>query len=328
MKSTISNASSGLIPSIAERQKLADDFLACMTEKTKENYRADLKDFATFLKMTSLNLAVVQLIGQGHGPANEVALNYKIHLKARDLAPKTINRRLAALKSLVKFSNAIGLINWNLSVKGEKVHRYKDTRGMSVQVLGEMLDKTGQNQNYSKALRDVAIIRLLGDIGLRRKEVADIDFPRDVDLANNELLVLGKGQSERQRLTVADDTAKALKAWLEVRGDSAGPLFTSFSNGSEPDARISLRGLTYLVTQAAKAIGVRSSPHKLRHTAITEAAIQIQKAGMPLEELLDFSRHKDIRTALIYRDQIENRQGAIANMVASRITSAMKEPNE
>jgi integrase/recombinase XerC len=309
----------------AVKQSLVDAFFSSLNAKTKVNYQADLKDFTEFLKLRDVEDAAKTFIGYGPGQANAIALEYKISLKERALAPKTINRRLAALKSLVKFCNLVGLITWRLSVQGEKVLRYKDTRGMSVEVLGEMLDKSSENRNETKALRDVAIIRLFSDLGLRREEVASLDFPRDVDLSHNELLVLGKGQTERQRLSMAADTAKALKAWLEVRGDFEGALFTSLSNNQPENSRISLRGMTYLVTQSAKAIGVKSSPHKLRHTAITEAAIQIQKAGMPLEELLDFSRHKDIRTALIYRDQIENRQGAISSMVAEQVTKATRD---
>ena len=41
-----------------------------------------------------------------------------------------------------------------------------------------------------------------------------------------------------------------------------------------------------------------------------------QAAGIGLEEVLDFSRHKDVRVLMIYRDRDRNVQGRLANLVA------------
>jgi hypothetical protein len=41
---------------------------------------------------------------------------YRVHLQERNLAPATINRRLAALRSVVKLGRTLGLITWTLEV--------------------------------------------------------------------------------------------------------------------------------------------------------------------------------------------------------------------
>lgn len=310
------------------RPNLVDDFLNSLSERTKEDYRADLKDFTAFMQMHSPEEAAKTFVSSGAGNANEIAFKYKKNLKDRELAPNTVNRRLTALKSLIKYCNLVGIINWRLSVIGEKVRKYKDTRGVSVDVLGEMISRSAEQTNERKSKRDVAILRLMGDMGLRREEVTRLDFPNDVDLEHNELLILGKGQTEKERRSMGVDTAKALKEWLEVRGEFSGPLFISLSNRVGENSRISLRGMTFAVSEAGRAVGIKTSPHKLRHTAITQAAREIQDASMQPRDLLDFSRHKDIRTAFIYVDQIENRQGVIAEMVSKKISSAVKRTNE
>ena len=45
------------------------------------------------------------------------------------LQPATINRRLATLRSLVKFANTLGLVSWTLSVENLPVLPYRDTDG-------------------------------------------------------------------------------------------------------------------------------------------------------------------------------------------------------
>ena len=43
---------------------------------------------------------------------------YRAHLQDRKLSPATINRRLAALRSLVKLARTLGLVTWGLEVEG------------------------------------------------------------------------------------------------------------------------------------------------------------------------------------------------------------------
>jgi integrase/recombinase XerC len=45
------------------------------------------------------------------------------------LQAATINRRLAALRSLVKLTNTLGLVSWTLAVENVKAQAYRDTRG-------------------------------------------------------------------------------------------------------------------------------------------------------------------------------------------------------
>src|SRR5262249_51969475 len=78
----------------------------------------------------------------------------------------------------------------------------------------------------AKGLRDRALLRLLFDLGLRRAEAVGLDVG-DLDLEAGTADVLGKGRTQKVRLTLPGPTREALAAWLAVRGPPPGPLLTS-----------------------------------------------------------------------------------------------------
>src|SRR5207248_2530037 len=141
----------------------------------------DLADFAGWAGVPTPAEGARLLLSAGPGPANEAALGYRGHLLGRGLAPATVNRRLAALRSLVKLARALGMSAWALEVEGVRAEAYRDTRGPGAEgfrrLLGALAGRPG-----AKAVRDRAILRLLYDLGLRREEVCRLDV-EDLDLA-------------------------------------------------------------------------------------------------------------------------------------------------
>lgn len=302
-------------------RNLVDSFLAGRSDKTNESYYQDLKHFAQHLGMRSVDEAARVFVSQSHGCANSVGLAYKAALIEGRFSPSTINRRLAALRSIVLFANTIGLVGWKLEVKNVRHEKYRDTTGITISLFQEVIDAAASQKNEAKAARDIAVLRVLIDLGLRRAEVISIDYPRDLDFTTGTLWILGKGEQEKRRLSLPEVTQQALKNWLTERGDWNGPLITNFDRSSKGSDRITDRGFTYLIEYLGKKIGVKLHPHKLRHTAITEACKLAQKSDIALEEVLDFSRHKDIRTLLIYRDRERNVQGMLSQMVADQVVT-------
>jgi integrase/recombinase XerC len=55
-----------------------------------------------------------------------MVLGYRSHLVDRKLSPATINRRLAALRSLVKLGRTLGVITCTLEVPNLKAQAYRD----------------------------------------------------------------------------------------------------------------------------------------------------------------------------------------------------------
>lgn len=291
-------------------------FFSGRTETTLRAYRRDLEDFRQYTGDVTLALAATRLLQNGAGRANALVLGYRAQLLGRGLQPATINRRLAALRSLVKLARLFGQVNWSLETPPLPTEPYRDTRGPGKNAFALMLQAvTGDT---SRAFRDRAILRLLYDLGLRRAEVVSLDVA-DVDKARGTIAVQGKGRRDKVFLSLAAPTQEALAAWLNVRGEEAGPLFTSFDRAHKGDGRLSAEAVYQLVRNLGAQIGVKCAPHGLRHTAITEACKAAQNVGIGLEEVLDFSRHKSVAVLMLYRDRERNVQGKLSGLVAQTV---------
>jgi integrase/recombinase XerC len=296
---------------------LSKAFLKGRKDTTTQAYRQDLECFREYLGLSSVEEVPSALLSLEPGEANALGLDYRDYLKKdRMFQPASINRKLASLRSLIKFARTLGLITWTLEVKNEKAQAYRDTSGIPPEVFLTLLNKTSKQRDKAKAARDIAILRLMYDLGLRRAEVLGLDL-EDLDFDTHSLSIIGKGRTEKEKLSLSPQAKASLMAWIEARGDHKGAIFTDFDRAKKNQGRLTPIGLTLLVRALGARIGVKLSPHKLRHSAITQACKLAQANGIDLEEVLDFSRHKDVRTLMIYRDRERNVQGLLASLVGA-----------
>jgi len=117
-------------------------------------------------------------------------------------------------------------------------------------------------------------------------------------------------------LSLPAPTKATLNAWLEVRGTAEGPLFTNFDRAGQGNGRLTGTAVYKLIRNIGQAVGATTRPHGLRHLAVTEAVRAAQKAGYGIEEVLDFSRHADLKTLMVYVDHDRNAQGRIAALIS------------
>src|SRR5579884_248547 len=90
-----------------EAELLLRRFLERAAPATARAYTADLADLARFLD-TSLEAAVGSLL-QGPERASRLVLEYALALRRRGLAPATVARRLATLRSLLGRARELGI---------------------------------------------------------------------------------------------------------------------------------------------------------------------------------------------------------------------------
>ena len=228
----------------------------------------------------------------------------------RGLPVTTINRRLATLRSLVKLANTHGLVTWTLSVENMPVHPTRHG-GPGRDGLRAMLEAAGA-QSGPKGLRDVALLRLLHDLGLRRSEAVRLDTD-DVDLPGNRILIPGRGRSPKQPVSLPEPTRAALAAWLEARGPEPGPLFVNFDRAGKGQ-RLTGAAVYHIVGWLGAKAGLTVRPHGLRHLAITTA---LERSNGDMRAVAKFSRHKDLRTLSRYRDNRPDLAGKVAALVAA-----------
>ncbi|HJY85987.1 MAG TPA: tyrosine-type recombinase/integrase, partial [Candidatus Acidoferrales bacterium] len=277
-------------------------------------YRQDLEDFAEFIPVSSVEEAARLLLTGGHGGANALALAYKTHLYELGLAPSTINRRLAALRSMVKLARSLGMIPWSLEVESVKSEPYRDTRGPGRDGFRRILDRLVQRTD-PKGIRDIALLRCLYDLALRRAEVVGLDL-EDLDLAAGTLAVLGKGRTEKSPVTLPGPTKAALEAWLAIRGPTPGPLFRSLDRARKGNGRLTGGAVYLIVRKLGRKAGLETRPHGLRHAAITEA---LDLTRGDVRAVQKFSRHRDVRTLERYDDARQDLAGEVAKKVAEGI---------
>ena len=300
-------------PSVGD---IVNTFLRSRTPNTREAYRVDLAMFQSYVEALTPLDAVKYLLALDVGGAFTLVTQYKADLRERGLSPATVNRRLATLRSLVKFFRAAGVVTWALEVENLKSEPYRDTRGPGRDAVGAMLGYL-RGREGPKAIRDVALIRLLYDRGLRRGEVAALDVA-DVDLDAFAVAVLGKGRLEREPLTLAEPTVEALRHWLAVRGDDPGPLFTNFDRARSVKpgnaGRLTGGGIYKVVTALGRRVGVKTRPHGLRHTAITEAGKLRGALGAAA-----LGRHKRLDVTQRYLDNLADLGGDATRAVAATV---------
>jgi len=114
------------LPNAAE---VLTSFLGRRSQRTREAYESDLRDFATHVGLAGA-IAVIAHLGRLAGPqANALALSWRTALVERGLAPGTVNRRLSSLRSVTRLMGTVGLVAWSLEVEGERAGRLRDTSG-------------------------------------------------------------------------------------------------------------------------------------------------------------------------------------------------------
>ena len=248
--------------------------------------------------------------------------SYKAGMLSAGLAEATVNRRLAAVRSLLQFSYRLGLsaTDGRGLVDGEKVQTYRDTRGVDAKTLKKLcalpLSVHGETL---LGLRDAALLRLLSENALRRAEVCAASVG-DFSAGESRLLSVGKGKgTQKQPVTLSPKASGAIAAYLLAGGHGAykaGPLFRSLDRRPGiGGGRLTAGGL-YLIVQAyGRRLGLTLAPHKLRHSAITAAL----EAGADVREVQGLSRHAKLETLMRYDDSRPDRQGKVSRLLSGLI---------
>jgi integrase/recombinase XerC len=311
-QSAIVKVSPGNVVAFSGPRRLVDLFLSGKSKTTLRAYRADLEAFAKFLDCGSIDAAADVFLDFGQGRANEVAISYRAYMLETGLAPATCNRRLAAVRSLVKLARVIGRIGWTLEVPAVRSEAYRDTKGPGLNGFRAIFD-TASHQDGVMGIRNKAILRVLWSQGLRRAELVSLDLA-DFDQQGSRLSILGKGRRERKWVELPTGTMQAIQEWLAVRGFEPGPLFTNLDRRTNR-ARLTGSGLYKIVRSLGENVGIKTRPHGIRHATITQRIA----SGMTLPEVQDFSRHSDVKTLMLYNDRLQNAAGRLAAMADSEI---------
>jgi integrase/recombinase XerC len=249
-----------------------------------------------------------------------VVLKYKAKLisgegRKAPLKEATVNRRLAAIKSLIEMGRKLGTCCFSLEdIKGEKAQKYRDTAGIDARSFEQILSQCDRATVSGK--RDYALLRLLWSNALRRNEISQLNVS-DFEPVAGTLRILGKGRGTQSEIVdLGPATVRAIADWLDARGGNRtpnAPLFTSL-DFAHSGHRLTGDGLRKIVVRHSEKAGItkQMSPHRIRHSAITAA---LDATDGNVRKVQKLSRHKKLDTLMIYDDNRGRDQQEISQLL-------------
>ncbi|HPX72217.1 MAG TPA: site-specific tyrosine recombinase XerD [Acholeplasmataceae bacterium] len=223
--------------------------------------------------------------------------NFLQTLHRRKLSPKTIARKISAIKSFHHFLYVEKIIDSDISsdFQTPKIPKNLPTV-LSVEEVVKILEISDVDSPLG--YRNKALLELIYGSGLRVSELLDIRM-RDVHLDESYVLVQGKGGKERI-VPISDIAIIALRKYMT---DPNGrqklmkkPLPYLFINNE--GGKLSRQGFYKVLQGLANDAGieVNVSPHTLRHSFATH----LLENGIDLRSLQILLGHEDISTTQIY----------------------------
>jgi integrase/recombinase XerC len=260
-----------------------------LSPATLRAYRREIRNFIDFTG-SELDLSMPQDL-------SPVAVRaYLAHLHSKHLAPSSIARALASIRTYFRFLVAENTL---VASPAEAVpHPHGVQRAPEVAdryAIEELLEGFPET---AAGRRDRAAVELLYAAGLRVGELVALDLD-DLDLDRRLARVRGKGRKERLVL-FGRPAASAIAAYLPVREQwrrevaaEDNPLFVNQRGG-----RLSDRSIRRIIDERVRCTADLNHlhPHALRHAFATH----LLEAGMDLRVIQELLGHSSLATTQIY----------------------------
>jgi integrase/recombinase XerD len=176
-------------------------------------------------------------------------------LKERQYAPKTINLKLTAIRSFLKYCSdedfeLRGIYTEVCTIRKQKEEKHP-IQYLQPSATAAIL--SAYDAKTAKHRRNRMMLILLYDTGARVQELADLDLSSlhlEVQKQNTYVTLIGKGR-KRRNVPLMDKTVRHLKVYLKEfhPEDSEAPLFYSFLDGKPH--RLSTDSISLVLKTAA-----------------------------------------------------------------------------
>ena len=274
---------------------LLESFLAMMvaergaSQNTIENYQRDLEQF----------LAIVNVSEMANVTDNDV-YQYVQKLSRMNYAPKSIARKISALKEFFKFLFSEKEIKENPTAYLMAPKQEKPLPKFLTEVELKRLIDTAQSKEGMHARRLAVMLVLMSACGLRVSEL--VGLPENcINFDKKEILVRGKGSKERL-IPISDEAIEAVLDYTTYRdnfirgGRKSIWLFPSLTSSS---GHMTREAFFMALKELAAEAGIspeKISPHVLRHTFAT----RLLNHDADLRSVQKMLGHEDISTTEIY----------------------------
>ena len=256
---------------------------------TVTSYQTDLTQFAAFLKAD-------YELDDPRQAGHPLIRGWVVSLMAQSLDPRTVNRKVACLRSFYKFLLRTHAIEANpmLRVKAPKMAK-KLPEFVPEEALNRLLNNF-EFENSFGGVRDQLILETLYGTGIRLSELLGIT-EADLDLAGSTVRVTGKGNKQRLvplnpslllvlgRYRAARLAEFGPQGGVLLRTDKGTPLYEKLVY------RTVKRYLSQISTSAA-----HQHPHSLRHAFATH----LLGKGADLNAIKELLGHASLAATQVY----------------------------
>ncbi len=253
------------------------------------SYHTDLGQFAEYLQ------AVYSISDPAEADFHLIR-SWLVSLVQKDLDARTVNRKIACLRTYYKFLLREGRITQNptLRIKPPKAGK-KLPAFVPEASFNQLLDSFTFEDSFA-GYRDKVILELLYGTGMRLAELIGITHP-DVNLPARTVKVLGKGNKERI-IPLNDSLLRCLTLYLEKKksefpdNPTAALLVTNKLVPLYPK---------YVYRTVKKYMGMittsgHTHPHVLRHSFATH----LLNKGADLNAIKDLLGHASLAATQVY----------------------------
>ena len=222
--------------------------------------------------------------------------SWVVRLVDSDVSNRTINRKIASLKSYYKFLQRIGKLEINPLAKHRALKTAKKIEvPFSEEEMQKVLSQIQFNDDF-EGIRDKLIVELLYATGIRRAELINLKIG-DVDLSRNLLKVLGKRNKERI-VPLLPATRNLFSTYfdyrntLEIITDEAHVFL--LKSGYKLYETLVYRVINKYFSEVSTK--VKKSPHILRHTFATH----LLNKGADLNSVKELLGHSSLASTQVY----------------------------
>ncbi len=236
--------------------------------------------------------ALGQYLATGYPLDREHVQQWLNQLRQAGGGPSTLNVALAAIRLLAREAHArgslaAGALGGLERIRGQPVRGVRAGNWLELPQVRQMLKAAEQGRHGS---RDAAICALMLGCGLRRAEVAALEWSHWQQRGGRWVIVdlVGKGRRVRT-IPCPDWAASYVEAW---RAEQAGQV-----SDSERVAGLTAQGVFYVVRDvAARACVGQVTPHDLRRTY----ARLSRDGGASIEQISRTLGHSSVQTTERY----------------------------
>jgi integrase/recombinase XerC len=259
------------------------------SKHTLISYRTDLEQFQLFLS-TSYNLVALQKTEHRHIRA------WVVSLLDQQVSPRSVNRKIASLRSLYKFAISRELI---LSNPTDRIQALKVSKKLPQFVQEKNITVLFNNLNSDESYagcRDALIIELFYGTGMRLSELIALT-QKSIDFHERTIKVLGKGNKERV-IPLYPQLIDKIKIYIAAKN-------TNFESNEDSPLIVTNKGLPaypMMINRIVKKYLSRfstvqkRSPHVLRHSFATH----LLDKGADLNAVKDLLGHSSLAATQVY----------------------------